>query len=256
MSRTLSFPVEPVGTVHVVADGKGEQVPAQGPVEIPKGAQAFLVLDDAAPAELPFLVGVDTDVLSGARLAHVAPAAVALLARQVALQQLEVGEIDDAAVGALAELPALHVLDLTLAGEAGPGIEALAGSGLAVLQLHGDPGATVTSLARSTSLTELHFHAPSLGVELLRTLATSTHLEHLEIEVEHVLGDEDVDVLSVLVAVASGLKSLAVTTADGASGLTRGAQVALLRACEGLSLNGVDYTQAAVARMERRLLSA
>ena len=256
MTRTLAFPAHPVGTVYVAAEDSRYELPAQGVVEIPEGARTFLVLDDAASADLSFLEGFDQDVLSGANLAHVSSQGLALLALQTSVQQLAVGELDDAGIGRLAALRGLQVLDVTLVGESGPGLETLASSDLMSLQLHGEPGAALTPLGRSTTLRELHFHAPDLGAHQLRTLATSTPLEYLDIEVQQVLDLADQDAVSTLVAVASGLQALTVSRADGSSGLSPAVQMEVLRACEGLTLNGVDYTPAAMARMERKLAPA
>ena len=256
MTRTLAFPEHPVGTVYVAGQDGRQELPAQGCVEIPDGARAFLLLTEAASADLSFLEGLDAEVLSGANLAHVSARGVALLAQQTSVQQLAVGQLDDAGIGRLAALAGLQVLDVTLVGQSGPGLAALAASELMTLQLHGEPGEALTPLVRSATLHELHFHVPDLSADQLRLLATSTRLEYLDVEVEQVLDGADQDVVSTLVAVASGLKALTVSRADGSSGLSPNVQLAVLKACESLTVNGVDYTPAAIARMERKLTPA
>jgi len=250
MSRALSFPGDAVGQVYVMVEGtQPEQQAAQGTIDVPEGAKAYLLLDESADPALPFLEGVESDVVAVLQAKAVDAAGVARLAKQTAVQQASVGKADDAALAALAG-GSLQMLEATLVGEAGAGVAAL--TGLTKLHLHGDPGEELGALARSSSLTELHFHAASLGLDHLRSLATSTHLESLDVEVESVLDDGDADVVDALVAVASGLKSLRITLADGATGLSSATMTAVLRSCADLALNGTTYTAAAVERMARK----
>jgi hypothetical protein len=255
VTRVLSFSDEAVGQVYVVVEGtQPSPLTAQGEVDVPPGAKAYLLLDESADPALPFLEGLDGDVVVMLQAKAVDAEGVARLATQTAVQQLSLGSpLTDETLVALGGCAAQQ-LDVTLDGPAGDGVAGL--SGVAGLRLHGDPGSVLGTLARSTTLTYLHFHADSLGLAQLRDLATATHLETLDVEVESMVDGSEADVVDALVAVASGLKSLSIQDADGASAIPSAVQVAILRSCEGLSLNGATYTPAAVARLERKLAPA
>lgn len=256
--RVLAFPAEPVGSVYLLAEGtKPEQLPAQGDIDVPEGSTAFLLLDESAAPCLPYLDGLDSDVVVGVQAKQVDPVGVALLARQAGVKQLSLGGVlDDTTLGLLDGLSSLEQLDVTLDGAAGPGLASLAQGPLRGLRLHGDPGEALDALARSATLTNLHFHAHALSLPQVRSLATSTHLDNLDVEVTELLGDADPDVVAALVAVASGLTSLSITTEDQGSGVTTALQLAVVRSCPGLRFNGAAYTAAAVARLERKLVAS
>ncbi len=255
MTRVLTFADEQVGTVHLMSEGQAPStLPAQGSVEVPSGATAFLLLQESAPADLGFLNGADPDLLGGLRVTNLDHEGCLRLAEQSGLRQLAVaGPLADDQLKILAtHCP--EQLDVTLSGPAGEGVAALAGA--KGLRLHGQPGAALGALTRSATLASLHFHSDSLTREQLCELAASTHLEHLDIEVDAVVEMGDPDVVSALVDVACGLASLTITLADGSTGISQAVQVAVLQRSPEVTLNGVTYTPAAAARLARKLASA
>lgn len=255
MSRTLTFPETGVGQVYLATEGQQEQVAARGSINVPAGAKAFLLLGEAAPADLLFLAGLDSDVVVGVKLKQVDATGIARLARQSELTQASLGTLRDADLVQLAALP-LAALEVTLSDLGDAGLARLAAAPLTSLTLHGNPGTALGSLAHSATLEELHLRVESLGLAQLRDLATSTHLQSLSVEVVETVDSTDADVVDALVAVASGLTALDITKADGSSGLADEVHLAVLRATEGLTLNGVTYAPAAIARLERKLVSA
>lgn len=257
MTRRLRFPEEAVGQVQLVADGaQPELLPAQGPIDVAADRRAVVALQASARADLSFLDGIDDDLLVGLEAKSVDADGLHRLARQTAVKTLRLGTVDDAALAGLVGLGALEQFEVTLSEPGDSGLASLAGCPLRVLWLHGDPGTALGNLARSATITRLHIHVERLDLEALRALATSTHLEHLDVEVGQVLDTDDLDVLDALAAVASGLSSLSVKRADGGSGLSALAQLATLRGFGELTLNGGTYTPAAVARLERKLVRA
>ena len=247
---TITFPSDvSVGEVFVV-EGRSiaARLPAQGTVEVPAGERVNLQLREWALGDLSGL-----DVATPLRLAVASATTVALadLSRFTELETLTIGEpVTDAGLAAIATVLSLTTLQVSLAGPALAGVAALATLPLMTLELHGDPGDQLGALASIPSLDALHLHLPLLSVESLRPL--EHHLTTLTIEVAE-RTDADEGLVEALVGLAAGLVRFSVDTPDGDPALPPAAQVALIRAYPDLNLNGITYTAAAAARLERKL---